>query len=107
MHVLIAFHWGVQIEIGEVDAVERCAGSRDSGVEKDFCCGEISSRRALVPGVINSIATYGETSPVWFVLLRTIIANNTAICIRASFQDIQFLDEETGLGALIFANTLE
>jgi hypothetical protein len=44
---------------------------------------------------------------VWFILLRTVVANNTAICIRASLWDIQFLDEETVVGALVFANTLE
>ncbi len=44
---------------------------------------------------------------MWFVLLRTIIANNMAIRIRASFWDIQFLDEKTGVGALVLANTLE
>jgi hypothetical protein len=44
---------------------------------------------------------------VWFVLLRTIIANNATIYIHASFQDIELLDEETGVGALVLANTLE
>ncbi len=52
------------------------------------------------------IAPHGEPSPVWFILLRTIIANNSAIHIRASFWDIQFLDEETGVGALVLVNTL-
>jgi hypothetical protein len=103
----IAFHWDVQIEIGKVYAIEQCAGSRDSGVEKEFCCGEIGSGRVLVSRVVNAIATHGEPSPVWFVLLRTIIANNTVICLRASFRDIRFLDEETGVGALLLMNTLE
>jgi hypothetical protein len=43
------------------------------------------------------IATHSEPSPVWCVVLRLIIANNTAIRIRASFWDIQFLDGETGV----------
>jgi hypothetical protein len=78
-----------------------------SGVEKEFCCGEIGSGRALAPRVVNAIATHGEPSPVWFILLRTIIANNMAIRIRASFWDIQFHDEETGVGALVLANSLK
>ncbi len=79
MHVLIGFHQGVQIEISKVDAVELCAGGRDSGVEKEFCFDEIGSGCALVARVVNTIAIHGEPSPVWFVLLRAIIANNTAI----------------------------
>ncbi len=106
-HVFVAFHWGVQVEVGKINAVEQCAGSRNSGVEEEFCCGEIGCRHALVPRVVNAIATHGEPSPVWFLLLRTIISNNTAICICASLWDIQFLDEETGVGALVPANTLE
>ncbi len=87
-HVVIVFHWGVHIEIGKVDAVERCPRSRDNGDEKEFSCGEISSGRALVPRVVNAIVTHGKPSPAWFVLLRTIIVNNTSICIRASFLNI-------------------
>jgi hypothetical protein len=36
-----------------------------------------------------------------------IIANNTAMRIGAFFWDIQFLDEGTGVGALVLANSLE
>ncbi len=43
---------------------------------------------------------------MWFVLL-TLIANNVAICICASLWDIQLLDEETGVGALVLVDTLE
>jgi hypothetical protein len=107
VHVFVAFNWGVQIEVGKVNASERCIGSRNSGVEKQFHGGEIGCQRALVPRVVNAIATHGELSPVWFILLRMIIANNTAICIRASFGDIQFLDQETGVGAFVLMNTLE
>jgi hypothetical protein len=106
VHVLIAFHWGVQIEIGKVNAVELCTKGRDSGVEKEFCCGEIGSGHALVPRIVNAIATHGEPSPVWFILMRSIIANITAIHIPASFQDSLFCDEETGAGALVLMNTL-
>jgi hypothetical protein len=70
-------------------------------------CGEIGSGHALVPRVVNAIASHGEPSPVWFVLLRGIIVINTAIRIQASFWDIQFLDEETGVAALVLANTLK
>ncbi len=107
MHVLIAFHWGVQIEIGKVDAIEQCTRSRDSGVEMEFCCGEIGSGHSFVPRVVNAMATHSEPSPAWFVLLRTIIENNMAIHICASFWDIQFLDEEIGVGAPVLANTLK
>ncbi len=89
-HVFVVFHWDVQIEAGEVNPIEQCAGSRNSGVEKEFCCSKIGYQCALVPRVVNAIATHGEPSSVWFVLLRTITANNMAICIRVPFWDIQF-----------------
>jgi hypothetical protein len=88
VHVLIAFHRGVHIEIGKVDAIEQCTRSRDSKVEKEFYCGEIDIGHALVPRVVDVVATPGEPSPVWLVLPRTIIANNTATCVHASFWDI-------------------
>ncbi len=36
-----------------------------------------------------------------------VVANNMAICICVSLWDIRFLDEETGVGALVLVNTLE
>jgi hypothetical protein len=48
-HVFIALYWDIQIEVGEVNAVEKCAGEKNCGVEKEFCCGEISCWRVLVP----------------------------------------------------------
>ncbi len=44
---------------------------------------------------------------MWLILLRMVVADNTAIRIRASLWDIQFLDEEEGVGAFVLANTLE
>jgi hypothetical protein len=41
VHVFVAFHGVVQKEVGEVNAIEQCARSRDSRVEKEFCGGEI------------------------------------------------------------------
>ncbi len=107
VHVFVAFNWSVQIEVGKVNALEQCTGSRNSRVEKEFCGGEIGYWHALVPRVVNAITTHGELCPVWFIFLRTVVANNTAICIRVSLWDIQFLDEETGVGDLVLANTLE
>jgi hypothetical protein len=44
---------------------------------------------------------------VWFVLLWAVVTDNTAISMLASLGDIQFLDEEAGVGAFVIANTLE
>ncbi len=44
---------------------------------------------------------------MWFILLRMVVTDNLAICIPASLWDIRFLDEETGVGALVLVNTLE
>ncbi len=49
---------------------------RDRGVEKEFHSGEIGCWRALVTRVVNAITTHGEPSPVWFILLRMVVANN-------------------------------
>ncbi len=40
-HVFVAFHWGVHIEVGKVNAIEQCSGSRNSRVEKEFGGGKI------------------------------------------------------------------
>jgi hypothetical protein len=49
----------------------------------------------------------GTARPVWLILLRRVVANYTAICICASLWNIQFLDEETGVGAFVLVDTLE
>jgi hypothetical protein len=49
-HVFVALNWGIQVEVGEVSAIERCAGSRNSRVESEFCGGEMAVGVLLYQG---------------------------------------------------------
>ncbi len=85
------FHPGVQIEVSEVNAVERCAGSINNRVEKQFCGGEIVCWHALTPRVVDAISTHVEPSSVWLILLRIVVAENTPYIYVCSFGTSNFL----------------
>ena len=104
-HIFIAEHWGVEVEIFDVDCHEFGTWSRDYAVEKKLDSEEIDSGSATVMWVVYSIAANSETSAVGIVFFWPVVHNNTAVCdiSPACSVDVRFVDEKDGVGAFNLA----
>ena len=98
-HVFVSVHGCAEVVVLEVN--EDLAGprGRDSAVDDQFGGGEIRGVGADVEGIIDEVATDGETGPFWFGFLGAVIANDAAVGDRAVRGNRRVWDEEDGVGA--------
>lgn len=79
VHVFIAVHWHVEVEILDVDGHKMHIGGREDTVEKDFDGRQFSSGGAHFAAIVNTVATNGEMDATGLHLVGLIIGNNTEV----------------------------
>ena len=77
MHVLKPLHFRVQVEVFDVDAEEFCVFGGDDAVEEDFGSVEVGDGRVGDSGVVDEVASDGETDSVRVFFLGPICCHNT------------------------------
>ncbi len=66
-------HWGVEVEILQIDGAVACTLCGDDAVEVNFDRDHVNSGGTAIRGVGDAIAAKGEASAIGIGLLRTIV----------------------------------
>ena len=74
-----AFERSFKVEVGDVDGHELCTGSGDDAVEEDFGHKHFCGGGGDFTRVVDSVATNGEPSAVWFKFLRADAAHKFSV----------------------------
>ena len=72
--ILVSFHWSAKIEVFDVNEHEFGVGCRYCAVEQELDCEEVCSWGATVSGVVDEVASHGDSSAfcLAFLLCRHI-----------------------------------
>jgi hypothetical protein len=97
-HVFILIHGSVQVKILEIASHEAGIRSGDDAVEEKFDGGEVGGLGADVAGIINSIATNGETDAARVILFGAEGSNNAQVGRFFVFWNGGIWKEEHGFG---------
>jgi len=99
MHVLVVGHWGVNVEIFDVESYEFGSGGRNIAVEEYLGREEINDGCTTAMCVVDSIAAYSEMHPTGITFLWSVLHHNASICDISPLYDgdIDSVDEEYGV----------
>ncbi len=95
-------HWGVEVDILQINGAVACTLCGDEAVEMNLDCDHVSSGGTAIPGIGDAIATDGEASAIGIGLLRTIV--DAHVPIRDVFVlvdwDVVLSNKDNCVGAL-------
>jgi hypothetical protein len=97
-------HWGVEVEIIQIDGAVACPLCGDDAVEVNFDHAYVNGEGTAIPRVGDAIAANGEANAIGIGLLRTIVDAHVSVCdVFASVDwDVVSSNEDYRVGA--FAN---
>lgn len=99
LHVFIAGHGCIQVEVFDIHGHEFGIGSGDDTVEKDFGSGECSSFGRDFTWVVNAVPTDSVADTAGLGFLGSIGADNTEVSGSSAGGDICVFDPEHGVSA--------
>ncbi len=104
MHEFQACHWGVEVEILQINGAVACTFCGDDAVEVNFDRDHVNGGGTAIPRVGDEIAANGEVSAIGIGLLRRIVDAHASVreVFASVDQDVVSSDEDYCVGA--FAN---
>jgi hypothetical protein len=98
----LTFHWGVEVEILQIDGAVACTLCGDDAVQMNLDCDHVDSGGTAIPMIGDAIAADGETSAIVIGLLRMIVDAHVPICDGSALVDWDVVssDEDYRVGAL-------
>ncbi len=101
-HEFRACHWGVEVEILQIDGAVACTLCGDNAVEMNFDCDNVDCGGTAIPGISDVIAANGEVSAIGIGLLRTIVDAHMPVCDIFASVDRDVISSNKGncVGAL-------
>jgi hypothetical protein len=79
VHEFQACHWGVEVEILQIDGAIVCTFCGDNAVEVNIDHDHVNGRGTAIPRVGDAIAANGEASATGIGLLRMIVGAQASI----------------------------
>jgi hypothetical protein len=73
-------HWGVEVEILQIDGAVACPFCGDDAAEVNFYHDHVNGGGTAMPGVSDAFATNGEASGIRIGLLRMIVDAHASVC---------------------------
>ncbi len=64
VHEFRAYHWGVEVEILQIDGAVECTICGDNAVEMNLDCDHVKGGGTAIAGRGDAIATDGEASAI-------------------------------------------
>ena len=86
-HVLVIIHWCTEIVILYIQTEPTCPRGRECTVDEYFEGGHVGDFHAEVAGVIDEVASHGDSGAVTFSFLWAIAADKSGICGSPVFGD--------------------
>ncbi len=104
-HEFRAYHWGVEVEILQIDGAVASTLCGDNAVEMNLDCDHVNGGGTAIPGIGDAIAADGEASEIGIGLLRTIVDAQAPVCDVFALvdQDVISSNEDDCVGALATA----
>ena len=106
-HVFRIGHWGVEVEVGQVNAEEHGTRCTYPGVDEEFGSEKVCSWSARVAGEVDEITANRELSAIDLLLLRLEVAVDATVSGTFVFRYLRFPNEETRICARYFTYTLK
>ncbi len=102
MHEFQACHWGVEVEILQINCGVACTLCGDDAVEMNFDRDHVNSEGTAIRRIGDAIATNSEASAIGIGLLRTKVDAHTSVhdVFALVNQDIVSFDENNRVGAV-------
>ncbi len=102
MHEFRAYHWGVEVEILQIDGAVVCTLCGANAVEMNLDCDHVNGGGTAIPGIGDAIAANSEASVIGIGLLRTIVDAHAPVCDVFALVDwdIVLPNEDNCVGAL-------
>jgi len=99
--VLRVGHWGIEVEVLEVDGAEARAFAREHTVEQQLEEFKGSGVGTNISWVTDAIATNGDTSTIRIIFIRTCFTNYHGVADFLSFVewDVMIINEKECVGA--------
>jgi hypothetical protein len=102
VHEVRACHWGVEVEILQIDCAVVCTLCGDNAVEMIFYHDHVNGGGTAIPGIGDAIAANGEASAIGIGLLRRIVDAHASV--RDIFalvnRDVVLFDKVDCVGAI-------
>jgi hypothetical protein len=101
-HEFRAYHWGVEVEILQINGAVVCTLCGDKAVEVNLDCDHVNGGGTTIPVIGDAIATNGEASAIGIGLLRTIVDAHAPVCDVFALvdRDVVSSNEDNHVGAL-------
>jgi hypothetical protein len=101
-HEFRAYHWGVEVEILQIDGAVVCTLCGDNAVEMNLDCDHVDGGDTAIPGIGDAIVANSEASAIGIGLLRMIVDAHAPVCdVFASVDwDVVLSNEDNHVGAL-------
>ena len=77
--ILISCHWSAKIEVFDVNGHIFCVGCRYYAVEQELDCEEVRSWGDTVSGVVDEVASHGDSCVILVFLSFSIDTYNSSI----------------------------
>ena len=104
-HVIVCFHWCVDIEILHIGAHELTVGCGDEAVEKNLGSGQVGGWCDEVAGMVNQISAESEAHTIWFFLLWANFCDDPSACGNLVLGDLVVRSEVESVGSFLHAIT--
>jgi hypothetical protein len=94
-------HWGIEVEVLEVDVAESRASARENTIEQQFEEFEGCGVGANIACVTNTTAANGDAGTIRIVLLRSDFTHHHGVADFLSLvdRDVVIVDEKEGVSA--------
>jgi hypothetical protein len=102
LHEFWACHWGVEVEIFQIDCAVARTFCGNNAVEMNFDHDHVHSGGTAIPGISDVIAANGKASAIGIGLLRAIVDAHASVCDVFALvdRDIVSSDEGDHVGAV-------
>ena len=90
-------HWGVEIEIADVQVEAEGARGGEDIVHMDFESGDVGTWGTRYSGVVDEVPSHGESRALCFFLLWSQIAHKPTVCCFLVAWEVLFCDEVDGI----------
>ena len=101
-HEFRAYHWGVDVEILQIDGAVVCTLCGDNTVEMNLDCNHVDHGGIAIPRIGDVIAADGEARAIGIGLLRRIVDAHLPLCdvFALVHWDVVLSNEDNCVGAL-------
>ncbi len=79
MHEFRACHWGVEVEILQINCAVACTLCGDDAVEMNFDHDHVNGGGTTIPGIGDAIVTNGKASTIGIGLLKMIVDTHASV----------------------------